>query len=238
MVVRSKSPAQIAVFCDFDGTIARHDVGYHMFRHFSDGRNEEVLPAWKDGTRSTRDCLQMEAQMVKATPEEIYRFLDQFELDESFVDFEHRCRNSGVPVTILSEGLDFYIRYILSQYELSHLTVMCNIGHLESNSIRVEFPFTNKSCQRCGNCKGERISEYRRSAAGDLKVVYVGDGYSDTCAIAEADFLFAKKDLERYCLERNIRYYKYINFEDVIRLLTEKNLLTARTISKGKGNPP
>jgi 2-hydroxy-3-keto-5-methylthiopentenyl-1-phosphate phosphatase len=76
------------VFCDFDGTISRRDVGYSLFHHFSKGQNELLLPDWKSGKMSSRECLTREAAMVHASSDEIFAFLEQFEIDPGFVQFE------------------------------------------------------------------------------------------------------------------------------------------------------
>jgi len=213
------SVRNILVFCDFDGTVAKMDVGYNFFRHFSDGKSMELIPDWKSGKLSSRDCLMQEAAMVKATPEEIYNYLDRFEIDPGFPAFIELCRHNHILPVILSDGFDFYIKYILKKYNLAHLPLYCNKAYLENRGIRVEFPHENHNCKRCGNCKGERIAEIRSCSETPFRTVFIGDGYSDTCAIGEADLLFAKKDLELYCLENNIPYNKYMDFYDVARTL-------------------
>jgi len=214
-----------AVFCDFDGTISRRDVGYNLFRHFSGGKNDELIPDWKAGRLSTRDCLLQEAAMVHATEEEVYRFLEQFELNPGFVEFVRLCQASSVDLFVVSDGLDFYIRHLLEHNNLEHLSVIANRGRLENGGIKVEFTHHNRTCRRCGNCKGERIQEYRNGKSQKTRVVFVGDGYSDTCATAEADLIFAKKDLEQYCLINDIVFYKYDDFFDVARKMVELGYL-------------
>jgi 2-hydroxy-3-keto-5-methylthiopentenyl-1-phosphate phosphatase len=215
------------VFCDFDGTISRRDVGYSLFHHFSGGENEKLLPDWKAGRMSSRECLSREAAMVHAPAEEILSFLDQFEIDPGFPEFELLCRRRGVPIIILSDGLDLYIKRILSRYHLDHLPVTCNIAKLNSHGLEIEFPRTNRACTRCGSCKGEIIEEYVSQDSGEIRTVFIGDGYSDTCATRAADFLFAKKDLERYCLDHGIAYNRFDTFFDVARLLVENGYLKA-----------
>ncbi len=216
---------QTAVFCDFDGTIACRDVGYSLFHHFSGGKNDELIPDWKAGRLSSRDCLVQEAAMVRATKEEVYRFLEQFELDRGFPQFEKLCRSNGADLLIVSDGLDFYIKYLLNRNNLTHLPVIANTAKLENDRITVEFPHHNKTCRRCGNCKGERIQEYRKSQLQKARIVFIGDGYSDACATSEADLIFAKKDLEQYCLVNNIVFYKYDDFFDVAHKLVELRYL-------------
>jgi len=80
--------AKPILFCDFDGTIASRDVGYNMFRHFSGGRNDALIPGWKSGELSSRDCLRLEAEMVTCTGPEFYEYLDRFTLTEGFAEFE------------------------------------------------------------------------------------------------------------------------------------------------------
>lgn len=214
-----------AVFCDFDGTVTRRDVGYSIFHHFSGGRNLELLPDWKAGRMTTRECLTREAAMVKASAEEIYSFIDRFELDHGFIEFVELCRRSDVPLMIASDGLDFYIRHILGKNGLEELMLPTNVGRPENGGLTVEFPIGNKSCPRCGVCKGERIAAFREASGGESRIVFVGDGYSDACATGAADILFAKKDLERYCQTNKIPYLGFDNFHDVSRQLVEMDYL-------------
>ena len=214
-----------AVFCDFDGTISKLDVGYNIFHHFSNGKNDLLLPDWKEGRLSTRDCLRMEAELVNASADEILAFIDQFEIDPGFSDFVKLCHENNVPLSIVSDGLDFYIKHILAKYNFSHLNVVSNIGILENNGISIKFPHDNISCKRCGICKGEKIDIFTQNKSEEYRTIFVGDGYSDACAAKTADILFAKKDLEEYCLKNNIAYYSYDTFEDVINQIIEMGLL-------------
>jgi 2-hydroxy-3-keto-5-methylthiopentenyl-1-phosphate phosphatase len=50
--------------------------------------------------------------------------------------------------------------------------------------------------------------------------VFVGDGLSDRYAVAEADIVFAKKSLARYCAEQGIAYHAYESLAAVaVRLI-------------------
>jgi len=216
------------IFCDFDGTVARRDVGYHLYHHFSGGRNDALLPDWKAGRLSTRDCMRLEAEMVRAAPEEIVEFLEQFDLDPAFPNFVRLCRETGVPIIIVSEGLDIYITRLLDRYDLQPFSVKCNVGHLEKGGIRIEFPYKYRVCPGCGNCKAARIEEFRAQTGGDCTVVFVGDGYSDACGARAADLVLAKKDLAQYCEAEGISYNNFSNFDDVTDRLIEQGLLPRR----------
>jgi 2,3-diketo-5-methylthio-1-phosphopentane phosphatase len=215
-----------AIFCDFDGTISRRDVGYALFHHFSGGRNDSLLPAWKNLQMSSRECLSAEAAMVSGSAEEIHQYLAQFDLDHGFAAFEQLCVRNEVPVHILSDGLDLYINQILHRNGLGHLPVMSNIGRLNGSGLEIEFPWDNTSCTRCGCCKGERMAEYRAERTDTpVRLAFVGDGYSDICAVREADLLLAKKDLAVYCTERKIPFVPFDNFADVSEILIDNGYL-------------
>ena len=206
---------RLAVFCDFDGTIARRDVGYNFFRHFSKGENEKLIPAWVAGTLTTRDCLLQEAAMVTIEDGELHPFLDQFTLDPGFARFVGECEENKTALVVISDGLDFYIRHILTRHDMHHLPLIANLGRIVDGKVEVAFPFDNPRHDGCGVCKGERIAEFRRKNPKTGTIVYVGDGYSDKCAATEADVLFAKKELRRYCDDNQIVYYSYDTFDDV-----------------------
>jgi len=219
------TPASVLIFCDFDGTAAQRDVGYHLFHHFSNGRNEELIPDWKAGRISSREILERETEMVTATPEEVYRFLDDFDLSPGFVEFVELCRRNHTPPTLLSEGMDFYISYLLDRHGVSGLEVISNVGQFKDGTIEISFPHINHSCERCGSCKGERMAEYKARLSGEFTTVFVGDGLSDVCAVNEADILFAKKDFEQYCQSHKIAYNSFSSFFDVAERLVELGLL-------------
>lgn len=204
-----------AVFCDFDGTIARRDVGYNLFKHFSGGRTRELLPDWKAGRMSSREILVREAAMAPLTEADLLQFLQDFDLDPGFAAFAERCRSHSLGLFIVSDGLDLYINHLLKRFQLSHLPLITNHGYFNGSHIAIEFPHVNRDCTRCGSCKGERIREYREKQNGASRIIFVGDGLSDACAAHEADILFAKKDLERYCHMHNIACTSYADFFDV-----------------------
>lgn len=214
------------IFCDFDGTISRKDVGYNIFHHFSNGKNDALLPDWKSGAMTTRECLRREAEMVNASKDEIYDFIGKFELNDGFVEFVSLCRDSKLPMTILSDGLDFYIKFLLGRENLGQIPVLSNIGRLENRTIQIEFPHKNRVCKSCGSCKAERIAEFRAAVPGETMAIFIGDGYSDACATREADLIYAKKDLEVYCREKKIDYRPFDTFFDVISDLTDKGIIS------------
>ena len=86
-----------------------------IFRHFSDGRVLPLVERWKKGEISSRECLTQEAAMIHPSPEEMYAFIDGFELSEGAVQFYHTVRSLDIPFYIVSDGNDIYIDQILKK---------------------------------------------------------------------------------------------------------------------------
>jgi len=67
--------------------------------------------------------------------------------------------------------------------------------------------------------------------------VYIGDGVTDYCAVNYADIVFAKDKLASYCWKRNITYFEFKTFFDVmnkIEKLETKNRIKHRQEAKLK----
>ena len=165
--------------------------------------------------------------MVMAGREEIERFAAGFELDPTFAPFVTFCRSHNLPVFILSEGMDLYIRPMLKRSDLDDLIVHSNRAVFENGRLRIEFPFEERICAGCGNCKAARMGEYRDEVGGDCILAFVGDGYSDACAAQEADLVFAKKDLVRYCEDESISYNEFRDFDDVASQMLRQGFLAS-----------
>lgn len=212
------------IFCDFDGTVARRDIGYHLFRRFTDGQCDTMVADWKSGSLSTRDCLLQEAAWFHGKPDDVYAFLDDFDLNPGFTEFTRRAEQNGIPLYIISDGLDLYIDFLLSKHGVGHLPRIFNHATLIDSGLRLEFPYPDPHNTGGGVCNGERIAEYRHRQNGPITVIFVGDGLSDVDALPHSDLLFAKKDLARYCDRHNIPYTSFDTFHDVTRECVTRSL--------------
>jgi HAD superfamily phosphoserine phosphatase-like hydrolase len=202
-----------AVLCDFDGTISKGDIGATLFKKFAGGREwEELIASWERGEIGSKECLTRECLLAKVTRGEIVSLAESFEIDAHFPDFADWCATNGVPLVVVSDGLDFYIEVVLRKHGLSRLPLFANHLKFNEKGIEPEFPYFGKGCENCGNCKGYHVREHR---ARHGRVVFVGDGYSDRCALDESDLVLAKGDLARVCRELNKPHVLFRDFRDV-----------------------
>ncbi len=207
-------PVKRAVLTDFDGTVTRTDVAEDILEAFAPPTwwaIEEEHRARKIGTRET---MVRQFDLVRASEAEMLRFVDgHVQLDETFPAFVAFCHSRQMPVEIVSEGLDFYLRHLLEKWRID-VPVRTNRAEFEGDRVRIRYPYADPTCNLCGTCKLRRLFDLR--VAG-FHVTYVGDGHSDLCPAIEADTVFAKKELADLCREEAIDFIPFDTFADVQR---------------------
>ena len=219
--------SRLIVFSDFDGTIAVKDVGNRLFYHFSNGRSEGPVTRWRRDEIDSRQCLEEEARLIRdITEAEVYEFVDRFELDPGFAGFVSLCREHALPLYILSDGLDLYVRRLLDKNGIDGLPVVANQAKIENSRLKVSWPYFAQSCGKCGNCKGYHLRRLKQS--GRL-AVYIGDGKSDVCAVPEADVIFAKGDLAEFCRRERIDFLPFDDFSTISQILKTRFLKSTIT---------
>lgn len=227
---KSKDPL---VLVDFDGTITQNDVGADLFDTFSKNESQKIVSLWLKGEISSRECLAKECELIKITKSELKKFALSQKIDGRFPDFVDLCNREKLKLVILSDGLDFYIKLILKKFGLEKLPFYSNILGFEGRKLKPEFPYFDRGCGNCGNCKKYHLKNLK---GAEQKVVYIGDGLSDKCAVREADFVFAKNDLRKFCVKEGIGHYPFRNFGDVIRIF-QKSVLNLSPLVPFRMNP-
>lgn len=203
------------ILCDFDGTIATEDVTDSILSRFADPEWESIEAAWKAGAIGSRECMTRQVALIRATPEELDRHLDTIQLDRHFAGFVWLARTYGMPLTVVSDGLDYAIRALLAREGLGDLPVIAN--HLEPigpDRYRLSSPHAEPSCRAAsGTCKCAVAS------AADTRTILIGDGASDFCAGASVDLVFAKASLLDHCRARGLPHVACGNFAEAQTLL-------------------
>jgi 2-hydroxy-3-keto-5-methylthiopentenyl-1-phosphate phosphatase len=213
--------ARTLMLCDFDGTVSARDVGHEVIKRFMAGDWVEIDEAYAAGTIGSRAAYQRIAALLKVSREEMAEYTESISgLDPHFSEFYRFCRSRGFEVKIVSDGLDFYIDFILKRYGFEDIEFYSNtIRFHENQSVTIEFPRFNEKCARCGTCKRMLLEQYR---AHFDTIIYIGDGYSDVCPSQHADLVFGKDILFEKCLQREKACIYYRDFRDV-REFIEKN---------------
>ncbi|MFC1650916.1 MtnX-like HAD-IB family phosphatase [Candidatus Latescibacterota bacterium] len=216
----------IKLFVDFDGTVTENDVGDGIFSKFmrktsaDEGLHERLIEEWKAGRISSDECLAEEGANMVVSEEEFKAELDGYTLTPGFAETAEYCIKKDIPIMILSDGLDYYIEYLLGKYGLGHIPFISNHMYFENDGVVIEFPHIDKGCGRCGNCKRWHIGNHKNDS--DC-AVYAGDGYSDRFAIKNSDVVFARGDLAEYCEKNNHEFFPYKDFYSILTFLENGN---------------
>ena len=207
---------RVAFLCDFDGTISPGDIGAELVERFSprpDPRHPVLLQAWREGRIGHRAVTEAECRPMRVTEAEALEFIRSFPLDPAFVPFVREAVARGDRVAVVSEGFGFYIRDRLGGAGLGDLPVAANEMCFEPDGrVRLQFPFADPSCGRCGNCKARHV---RRERADGYRTVLVGDGLSDRCGARAADVVFARAALLEWCRREGRLAHAFDSFADV-----------------------
>lgn len=211
----------IKIFVDFDGTITQKDIGEELFLEFGDRSSNQILiDNWNTGELDSWQGWHLLCESVgNADLTKIDEYLEHVQIDPHFKDFVSFCDSNNLPIKIISDGFDFYIKKILNKEDLGHLEFSSN--HLEitdDNRFIPHFPNAQEDCRLCGNCKRNFILD---NSSDEDYTVYIGDGISDRCPIQYCDFIFAKKSLLKFCEVNRISYFPYSTFADVIKKMNE-----------------
>jgi 2-hydroxy-3-keto-5-methylthiopentenyl-1-phosphate phosphatase len=201
--------------CDFDGTVSPIDVGAALVRAFSRGRERELgalLERWRGGTIGHRELTEAQVELLEAGEAEMRAFAARFEVAADFAPFARAALARGDAVMVLSEGFDLYVEPMLERAGLAGLPWAANHLRFDGRRVRAEFPYFDRSCGRCGNCKGAHAREWR---ARGYRTVAIGDGLSDRCAARAADQVFARGDLLEWCASSQLAAEPFADFGDV-----------------------
>jgi 2,3-diketo-5-methylthio-1-phosphopentane phosphatase len=204
----------LRIFCDFDGTIAKRDVGNLVFTQFGNENHWwRLVHQWKIGELEGREMWRRQAATMTLTPSQLDVFAATQLIDPTFADFYAFTRRENVPMYIVSDGMDAYISRILAYYGFADLQLRTNrLIFNQDGRLDVEFPYHAEGCGQCANCKGVHV---RKERLPGETTVFIGDGLSDACGAREADVVFAKKQLLTYCEEKGIPHIPFRAFSEV-----------------------
>ena len=207
-------PAKRAVLSDFDGTITRVDVAEAILDEFAPSQWREIEELYRARKIGTRESMARQFALVQAGQEELLQFVDRTAvIDETFREFVKFCQAQGLILEIVSEGLDFYVRYLLRKWDI-HVPVRTNHAIFEEGHLRIDYPWADATCKLCGTCKLLRLFELRTAG---YRTAYIGNGHSDLCPAIEADLVFAKSSLADLCRTEEIDFLPFERFSDVQR---------------------
>jgi 2,3-diketo-5-methylthio-1-phosphopentane phosphatase len=201
------------VLLDFDGTITSVDTVDLILERFALPQWRDIEREWESGAIGSRECLQKQSALVRATPEQLDELIDHVQIDPGIHALVRRCVAHSVELVIVSDGYDRVIRRVQERAGLSVPFVSNVLAPKGRNEWTLHTPSAEPACRvSAAHCK------CRRARNADY-VVLIGDGRSDFCVAHAANFIVAKGKLARYCADRHLRYAAIEDLEEAIEVL-------------------
>lgn len=215
-VSSSRNSRGLRVILDFDGTLVDPNVAIVLVEEFAENGREiahqidELLHA---GQMGLREAWQRQAALLPGDRlREMASFVrERVPLRRGAREFLHLTERHSVPVTVVSGGLEFYIREVL---EREGLSLPIRSDHLEvgpDGRAHVVHPYGHPTCRLCGICKAQIV----QGNGSSERTVFIADGSTDRYGAETADIVFARRRLLEYCRTASIPCYPFEDFGPV-----------------------
>jgi 2-hydroxy-3-keto-5-methylthiopentenyl-1-phosphate phosphatase len=208
------------IVTDFDNTLTTLDVGDALCDRFAPPEWHAIDDRWQRGEVSLPAAQREVWALVRATPAAVRDFVAaEARLRPGVPELLRACRARGVPVYVGSGGFDFYVEPLLAPHRDALAGVHCSRGVFHGDRIALEFR-AGLECPTCAVCKG-RLCDQARAAHPGERVIFLGDGASDRCAIGRADLVLAVRGSQlaaRCAADGKQAFAEFDDFFDVMRL--------------------
>jgi 2,3-diketo-5-methylthio-1-phosphopentane phosphatase len=217
------------VYCDFDGTITTVDTTDLVLSRLAAPEWETLEADWRAGRIDAAACMRGQIALIEGDDAALEAVLDEVAITPGFIEFAEWCAAEGVLLTIVSDGVDRFIRRILGRHGLGELPVVSNVLRGRAGGRALAQPHRRAGCAAgSGVCKCQAAVR-GMARSGRQTMVYIGDGRSDFCVSARADILFAKDELATYAGGRGQPHHAFSDFFDVMAAL--EPLAAARRVA-------
>ena len=224
------SSSRPAVLTDFDDTAAVQNVAEMLLTKFGDPTWHDVRQRFRDKELTLNEYQEITFRNIQADRATMQDYVKQnASLRPYFKEMWHYCRESQVPLAVVSQGLDFYIEALLEKEGCGLVPIHAVNTRFDAKGINYEYRYAVPGKESLGNSKGVVVDSYREQGH---YIVYVGDGMSDFEAATRADLVFAHRVLADECERREIPFRPFTDFGDVLKAVEE---MTAGLSRNGKG---
>jgi 2-hydroxy-3-keto-5-methylthiopentenyl-1-phosphate phosphatase len=204
------------VQCDFDGTITEEDISFLLLDAFAQGDWRRLLRDYKEHKISVGEFNTKAFALVKADEDRLLDALQgRFKVRAGFREFVTYCLEKGLRLAIVSNGLDFYIRAVLTDLGLANVEVHAAQASFRPEGMSVRYVGPDGKKLKDG-FKEAYVESFLRLG---YRVVYIGNGDSDVAPAKYAHHAFATGDLLAYGRENNLEYKPFETFLEVVREL-------------------
>ena len=212
--------SKFIVFFDFDNTITKIDVIDDMLERFSEDDGwKDLEKRWQREEIGSRECLKGQVEGIRVRKKRLDGYLSTVKIDPYFKKLLRLFKSRGIPHLIVSDNFDYILKSILKRNDIPGIEVYCNKADLSGDKLNPSFPFANKKCGDCANCKKTHLLSRKEKG---VKTVYIGDGRSDLCAARISDIVFAKDYLKELFKREGLPHIAIDSLKDVYEYFKER----------------
>ncbi len=211
-----------ALFFDFDNTLTHGDVLDALIeRHSPNEAWRDWENAWEQGRLAARECLRLQVENMRVTPEQLLAEVARVRIDPAFADIVDCARLHGIAVRIVSDSFVPLITCILSANGIEGIPVFANdLAFAPGGRLVPSFPYYDPASSCSANAKARHLAPYRARH----RIIFAGDGHSDLDAALAADVVFAKSTLARELDARGVAFYPFETLDNVLAFLETVSL--------------
>ncbi|WP_404350872.1 2-hydroxy-3-keto-5-methylthiopentenyl-1-phosphate phosphatase [Sutcliffiella horikoshii] len=212
------------IFCDFDGTITNSDNIIAIMKKFAPEEWDEIKNQVLSQEISIKNGVgKMFALLPSEKKEAITKYiLVHAEIREGFKEFVAFTKEEGIPLYIVSGGIDFFVEPLLEGL-IEEANIYCNRSDFSGEKINILWPHAcDAYCDNdCGCCKPSII---RKLAETNTYKIVIGDSITDLEAAKLADQVIARDFLIKKCEEHSIAFSPFETFYDVMDILKKREV--------------
>jgi 2-hydroxy-3-keto-5-methylthiopentenyl-1-phosphate phosphatase len=212
------SASPFRMLLDFDGTLVEPNVAIILVEEFCENGKvvaHEIDQLLHNGTITLREAWARQVALLDAHRlDEMARWaVKNTPFRAGAEDLLALLRQHEIPTTIVSGGLDFYIRPILAHAGIDLPVFSDTVRPSGDGGLVLEHPYGHATCRLCGICKAQVAHPF---PAPPLRTAFAGDGSTDRYAAEVADLVFARRRLKSYCERAQIPFVPFEDFYPVI----------------------
>jgi 2-hydroxy-3-keto-5-methylthiopentenyl-1-phosphate phosphatase len=209
---------KILVQCDFDGTVTTADVSFMLLDAFAKGDWRVLDEEYDAGKITVGQFNERAFALVRAGKQEMLDYLKgKVVIRHGFRSFVQLCQKKEFRLVIVSNGLDFYIRQILTDIGLENLEFHASETRFQANRLKVRYVGPDGKDVDV-EFKDKYVSHFTRDG---YQVVYIGNGTSDLSAAKGAHHVFATESLLKHCRSTGLTCVPFTSFHEISEVIAD-----------------
>ncbi|MDA1128822.1 MAG: MtnX-like HAD-IB family phosphatase [Chloroflexi bacterium] len=199
-----------AVLTDFDDTAAAQNVAEMLLYQFGAPDWQDVRQRFRDGEINLKEYQEIAFRDIRADRATMQSYVkDHANLRPFFTELWSFCQANGIPMAVVSQGLDFYIEALLERSGMSRVPIYAVDTEFIAGKISYRYNHAYPGNESQGNSKGFVVESFQERGC---YVFFAGDGQSDLEAARVADVTYAHRTLADLCDAESIPFQPFRDF--------------------------